>query len=525
MGTFTGYMLSVAVVMTMLYLIYKWLMSSATTYAFNRAVIICIYVVSWILPLAVPLIELKGGDTETISIGIPVIEMAAGAPTENAPGLGIYETAVWIYLVGCALTLLFTLWSFIRMIRILREGAPEIIDGVKVYTSVSAPGPFSWARYIVVRPCDHDEHLGMVVTHELEHQRLYHWTDLLLAQATVIMQWFSPAAWLLTRELKNVHEFQADQSASRPDAAAYQLMLLKKTAGSSFPTFADSLNHSQTKLRITMMLKNRSNPRRRIAAMALPAAAVAALFALTQPAVADIISSLERVDARFTPEAQALTSATDEKSLSPGAVNQVFDSDMPEAVQEAATSEEDAMAPAETGEPSAEGKKEYKYSIFVNGVPFKGQITEINPKEIKEIRIVKNDPSYPEGKMLITTGAEESPTARPVLAAEQTAEYKGGMTALLEFLRDNIKYPSEAVSKDIQGRVIVKFVVNPDGTVDEATVVKGVDPLIDEEAVRAVKLTSGQWAPGMTKGKPVATYYHLPVTFRTKSDKAKEAEK
>ena len=98
----------------------------------------------------------------------------------------------------------------------------------------------------------------------------------------------------------------------------------------------------------------------------------------------------------------------------------------------------------------------------------------------------------------------------------EVPEFPGGPDALLEFMRKNIKYPAEAREKDIQGRVLVTFIVNKDGSLTEPEVVKSVDPLLDAEALRLISVMPN-WKPGTQRGKPVRTKYTLPVNFRLAS--------
>ena len=93
--------------------------------------------------------------------------------------------------------------------------------------------------------------------------------------------------------------------------------------------------------------------------------------------------------------------------------------------------------------------------------------------------------------------------------------YPGGDAELLQFVAKNIKFPEEAKKAGIQGKVAVRFVVTTEGGVTDFEVLKGVDPLLDTEAVRVVSLLSG-WKPGAIRGKPVNVFYTLPVTFLLK---------
>lgn len=97
--------------------------------------------------------------------------------------------------------------------------------------------------------------------------------------------------------------------------------------------------------------------------------------------------------------------------------------------------------------------------------------------------------------------------------SDKVAEFPGGLQGLMNFLSQNIKYPKSAVKNNIQGKVIVKFKVTKEGYVDSVKVVKGVDPVLDAEAVRVIKKMP-RWTPGFHNGKVVNTYLNLPVTFR-----------
>ena len=107
------------------------------------------------------------------------------------------------------------------------------------------------------------------------------------------------------------------------------------------------------------------------------------------------------------------------------------------------------------------------------------------------------------------------------LMPDQLPEFPGGIQAMMKFLSTNIKYPVEAQKKGISGRVIVQFVIMEDGTLDQAKVIRGVDPLLDEEALRVVK-SMPKWKPGKQRGVAVRTQFTLPVKFRLVVDEAKK---
>ena len=100
----------------------------------------------------------------------------------------------------------------------------------------------------------------------------------------------------------------------------------------------------------------------------------------------------------------------------------------------------------------------------------------------------------------------------PFVVVEQMPEYPGGDVELLKFIASNTDYPADARAKRIEGRVIIRFIVTPEGNVDGISVLKGVDPLLDTEAVRVIRMLTG-FRPGMQGGKAVPVWYMVPVNF------------
>ena len=110
---------------------------------------------------------------------------------------------------------------------------------------------------------------------------------------------------------------------------------------------------------------------------------------------------------------------------------------------------------------------------------------------------------------------EEEPEEQTIFeVVEQMPEFpNGGMAGLMQYLSKNIKYPTIAQENGTQGRVTVQFVVNRDGSIVDAKVLRGVDPYLDKEAIRVIS-SMPKWKPGMQRGKAVRVKYTVPVMFR-----------
>jgi TonB family protein len=121
-----------------------------------------------------------------------------------------------------------------------------------------------------------------------------------------------------------------------------------------------------------------------------------------------------------------------------------------------------------------------------------------------------------DGESLIDIDLSNLKSDLPKLNAEEMPEYPGGMSAMMNFIMDNIKYPEDAKKAGKDGRVICSFIIDKEGKVTEPHVVQssGTQSL-DEEAVRLVSLMP-DWKPGKDKGEPVSVLYTIPVMFKLK---------
>ena len=115
--------------------------------------------------------------------------------------------------------------------------------------------------------------------------------------------------------------------------------------------------------------------------------------------------------------------------------------------------------------------------------------------------------------MVIVENIELEESNEPVIfsIAEKQPEYSGGTTALLSFISSNFIYPKEITGKGVYGTIILQFVVKADGTLEDIEVLKGLEVLLDKEAVRVLKLTSGKWSPGLQRGKAVNVKMTIPI--------------
>lgn len=128
---------------------------------------------------------------------------------------------------------------------------------------------------------------------------------------------------------------------------------------------------------------------------------------------------------------------------------------------------------------------------------------------------VKNEEVVEEVQAAKEEVQEEEPEAEPFVVVEEMPMFPGGETALLQYIADHTQYPEVAKENNIQGKVIVRFCVTSKGGVDKVSILKGVDPELDKEAIRVVE-TLPTFKPGKQGGKPVPVWYMVPINFTLK---------
>lgn len=460
MGMFFIYSIKVAICLAAFYLFYKLLLSRDTFHAFNRATLLLLMLLSLVLPF----VSLSIDEPTVVNNGMVQVEqlLVAGVSGEEAQpaSLTLIQVLFMVYMVGVVVSVGREIVSLAGLYKLISGRDHVTIDnGIRIIVIDGDMAPFSWFNNIVISRSDYESGRREILIHEMAHISHHHSLDILLCNVLLIFQWFNPAVWLLRRELRNIHEYEADEAvlASGANAAEYQLLLIRKAVGERLFSMANNLNHNSLKKRITMMLTKRSNPWNRVKVLlTVPVAAVA-------------------VVAFATPKAESLSREIEHES--DAIVSSVVKS----------TSDKAALV--------AQGKTS-------------GEET-VNDMGRADDTLIAND-------IQRMTSTDDDVYE----VVEKMPEFPGGIAELMKYLSSNIKYPVEAHKAGIQGRVVVSFVVNKDGTVKDAKIVRSVDKSIDAEALRVISAMP-KWQPGYQDGKAVSVRYTVPVTFRLTGESGK----
>ena len=305
MGIFLIYILKSAVCLSLFYLFYRLLLSKETFHRFNRIALLGILFLS----LLIPFIEVTTAHQTELSQTVLTVEqllMMAEAmdPAEVTVAQPEELSISWVqvlllfYLVGIIFFACRNLYSLSRLLLLIKSGKQERLEGgVRLIVLEREVAPFSWMRYIVISRKDLEEDGREILIHEMAHIQNRHSIDLLVADICIFFQWFNPGIWLLKQELQNIHEYEADETVINEgiDAKDYQLLLIKKAVGTRLYSMANSFNHSKLKKRITMMLKEKSNPWARLKYLyVLPLAAIA-VTAFARPEISEKMEEISAV--------------------------------------------------------------------------------------------------------------------------------------------------------------------------------------------------------------------------------------
>ena len=396
------------------YLLWKLLLSRETFHRFNRVALLTAMALAMVLPW----IRLSMDALAPVSRQMVILEQLLITPNGEAVQP---STASWswsamqlanvVYFIGLAAVLVWLLYGQWSLLNLMKKGRRESLpSGATLHVVPGDLSPFSYFSHIVINEQDYRDNPREILIHEQAHIGLRHSLDVVFWSVVMLFQWWNPAAWLLGRELRQVHEYEADMAVLNQgvDVKQYQLLLIKKSVGDQLFSMVNSFNYQSLKKRIRMMTMNKSSRWNRLRALAAIPVIALALLAFANPTT---------------------NSAVIESSAS----------------------------------------------------------------------------------------QDNAPQSKVYDSVEQMPEFPGGMEALIDFLSSNVHYPENAVKNDVEGRVLVQFVIEKTGEIGDVKVVRSVDEELDAEAVRVVK-SMPKFEPGRINGKAVAVWYTLPIMFKLKGD-------
>ena len=526
MAEFLIYDLKVAVLIAVFYFCYRLLMERETMHRLNRIVLLSSILLSLVLPLCVITLH------KTVEVEqIPVVDTAELVITELGESEGQVHDWVKdhnhatspldsssvifaIFMIGVVCRSLYIAKSYRQLRRMIKDSEQHSLeDGVTLAVVDLPVAPFSWMRTIVLSRIDYEERNPSILAHERGHILLHHSWDIVFVEVLTALQWFNPVVWLLRRDLRTI-------------VSQYIQLLMRKATGTKACILANGINNSTIKKRINMMLVNKSPRRNSLKLLAL-LPIVGVTLALNAETITDVVYKNDEPQ-KQVPVKKGKKDAT--IKTGGNQTIQVVEQD------KAATAEQLPSYTAELQE------TELNVAVIILNTKKKGEepllIVDGKIATIEQVRAIPRDAvakvatmreraairSYGEkakyGALIITTvkhqeEIDNEPLSQPDVfdKVDEMPHFPDGMAGLMQYLSTNVRYPKDAKESGTQGRVIVSFIIEKDGSISNAKVAKPTYSSLDEEALRVVS-NMPKWTPGKQNGQAVRVKYSVPVSFR-----------
>ena len=492
-----NYLLKVAICWLVFYVLYRLILEKTTFFRLNRAYLL----ITLLLGLVVPMVRISLGapaDPAKGSNWLPEVVVRANnlvnqpytlpEITIQVPSSAAWDIWPWLYWGGVAYCLLRFLLGLFQLYNIYRRGHKQAMGKYTLVYSEEVKAPFSFMRCLFWPAELEDENLEReyMLRHEETHILQYHTLDVLFSEIIKAICWFNPLAYHYSQALRDVHEYLADaavlQNANRKQ---YGHLLIRQSLSGPSIALVNHFSTSQLKKRIHMMMRKKTQGRAQLR------------YALSLPLLVGLgfLFAQINIEAQVPTTSQNSTLPPPPPMMAPGAVEK--------------------------------RKAEAPYSSMPKEVIIRRDTT---PKVIEE-RVVQGFPlnsdalnevvvnGYPSransAKEVVVVGfatKRDSIPGEVFKVVEKMPEYPSGMGELLKFLAQNIRYPETAKKENIQGMVVVQFIIGKDGTIIDPHVVHGIGGGANEEALRVVKMMP-KWKPGLQKGQAVNVQFNLPIRF------------
>jgi TonB family protein len=567
MEAFATYLLKSALWLTGFALVYLLFLRNERFFMLKRVYLLSGLIVSVVFPLIAVRYQ--------VDIPAPQIDLTpvAGPPLSTPDQQSAPDKSTDFLLILMVLYIsgvLFLAYRILRhagsIVKIIKKENVTNEKNIRLIRSLHFPVSFSFFNYVFINPVIEAGEVKEIMNHEIVHVNQKHWFDLILAELLRIIQWINPFMWMYTEFIKVNHEYLADEAALRrtESPANYRAALINQLMASPVFNLTNSFNYSLSKKRFEMMKKIVTSPYRKMKVLlVLPVCAII-IWAFAVPEYNYITKAVNNDIEITTPElikgiVKGLVINEENKPLAganivitgsytgvttdnngkftitdvpensflvvsfTGYKTQFIKADPDREMSIKLLKDPDYKEPVRIRSAST-GDPRQNPLIVIDGVVSEKSMVEIDPQTIESVTVLKDPQSiekYGEkgknGVILVTTKKKSAETQadkgpEPFVVVEEMPMYPGGDGALLQFISDNAKYPEEAKAQNITGRVIVRFCVTTDGNVAQVSVLKGVHPDLDVEAIRVVRLLKG-FEPGRQGGKAVPVWYMVPVSF------------
>ncbi|MDD7257698.1 MAG: M56 family metallopeptidase [Prevotellaceae bacterium] len=259
MFDFIYYEAKVAVLMAVFYICYRLLLEKQTLHRLNRMVLLGTATLSFVLPFCV----LHFSETVIVDKTLSGIAQApssvlfsSDSSLMSADTLSLPWLTGIVVLSGIIAKLFHTVWEILYLRKMIGKAEKtKLEDGIKMAVVHKDVSPFSWFNTIVLSRTDYARQSTILIAHERAHIKLLHSYDMLWVELIIALQWFNPVAWMLRKDIKTIHEYEADQAVLQKgfNRREYLAVLIESASRMRVCQLTNALNNSTIKKRVLMM--------------------------------------------------------------------------------------------------------------------------------------------------------------------------------------------------------------------------------------------------------------------------------
>lgn len=565
------YFLKANIAFAALYFFYRLLLHRDTFFREKRFA----FILGFLFSLVYPFIDISSWieNNEPVvivaqSLSTTLPEIVIGGDVVKDTMLTTAEIIMLSYGFVVALLIFRIIWQTITVLILSSKGSKEEINGWEIMNLPKGTAPFSFFGMIFLNPEDYSaKDLEEILHHEGAHVKQGHTFDVMFTELVCAFFWINPATWLLKRHMRENLEYLADRDVlySGFDPKSYQYHLLRLSYQQSTSIMANHFNVTQLKNRIVMMNKKETS----LAglgkyALSLPLFAFLMISAYAWGVKAEL-PTMSAIAAIAMPSVEQAPPPPPVKATKTNiAISDVKKPDTSKALLSAeimpgypgGDSElkqfmmNNVAYPLVAKDQNIQGIVLVRFIVSKTGEVKDAEIIKgVHPSLNNEaLRLIKMMPRWKPGenkgkqvnvfftlpisfklagkeiaatkkdeKVVTVVGYGSESNEKVYTSVDKMPNYPGGDAELMKYILSNLKYPASAKNKGIEGRVIIRFVINTKGEVSDVEVLRGLDPDCDNEALRVVK-GMPNWIPGSQKGKEVPVFFTIPIVYRLSKD-------
>ncbi len=563
------YLLKVSAGLAIIFLPYYFLFRNDPNLVLKRLYLLLGVISAWVFPLIsfqrpelfvnlTPIVFIDLDEAETLPVTLSDVGSKTGIT------INWVQVLIFTYVAGLAFMVLKNLFIITKWNLTWRKSKDS--NGIAFIGSDEVFTLFS--KIFVPRTLKNNQDLENILLHEKAHIQQLHFIDLIVMEFTLLLTWFNPFSWLISRMIKENHEHLADRQVltTGVNPARYRAQLLNHTLGVNVFRLGNQFNHSLTLKRFKMMKKPKKSPLG-IIKIALLIPAVLFTLGLTtgmtphqkgitgkvvfaedgEPALGasvviknSTVGTVVDVDGTFSlnvngdPEiaisfvgfTTLIVNASDIGKKPLELDVEVYEVDLEPLPLSVVQEGKDGITIKATGDSD-------KQPVYVLDGKVIKEIDHLDPNDIESISVIKDPDSEevkkynaPYGVIMITSkdGASKEKQLEEVqeseevfFVVEEMPMFPGGKAELKTYIYSNLEYPESAKKKGLSGEVMVQFNVKHSGELEDIKVASSTRKEFEKPAMEVFKEMPA-WNPGKQRGKAVKVKVIVPVRFRADAE-------